>query len=309
VSEAIYLVVIPLLLLLAAQVLDEPSWPRWLALGAVVGLAALTRSEGILFLPFLVVPVVLVAVRTWKARLLAVVLAGGATLLVLTPWLVRNYDEFDGLTLSTNRGVTLAGGWCPTTFHQYPGSWDLYCVIPAYDDVLASPPPDGDRSWNELTIDQELTRRTLTFAKNRIDEVPKIMFLRVARTFGVYDLGNQLQFDQYDGRDRTSQQLGIYLNFLLLPLAVVGAFVVGRRYLAVLLAGPAVTIVTAATFYGSTRMRVPAEPTIAVLAALASVAIVRWIVERTGSTPSTDATGEGGNGGPPTRPTDALANG
>src|SRR3954447_25450291 len=44
-SESLYLPLIVLVLLLAYRFHDEPSWRRAGALGAVIGLAALTRSE------------------------------------------------------------------------------------------------------------------------------------------------------------------------------------------------------------------------------------------------------------------------
>ena len=288
VSESLYLVAVPLVLLLGVRAIDSPTWQRMAALGAAIGFAALTRSEGVLFYLALLVPVALVAAHRWKDRAVALGVATVAVMLVLAPWVIRNYDTFGGLTLSTNRGVTLAGSWCKSTFSGEPGSWDLYrCVLPSYYDVVEQPPPADHDRWDELAIDRTLTDRAVTFARNHLDEVPKIVGLRIARTFGVYDLGNQLHFDDLEGRDRGLQQIGQFLNLLLLPLALFGAFVVQRRYLAVLLAGPIVTILTVATFYGSTRMRVPAEPAIAVLAAIAAVNIWQRFERR--HTPGDDA--------------------
>jgi 4-amino-4-deoxy-L-arabinose transferase-like glycosyltransferase len=95
VSESVYLVVIPLVLLLGVRPADRPSWQRMTALGAVLGAAALTRSEGVLFQVVLVVPLVLVVCPTWKERGDAALVAASAMVLVITSWVVRNYEEFD----------------------------------------------------------------------------------------------------------------------------------------------------------------------------------------------------------------------
>lgn len=280
VSESVYLVIIPLVLLLGVRAADRPTWQRLAGLGAALGVAALTRSEGVLFLIVLVVPLVLVVRPTWKQRLVGVLVAAAAMVLVVTPWLVRNYAEFDGLTLSTNRGVTLAGSWCPSGFGLSRaglnrGGWDLYCVLDEYHEVRAEPPPAGHDTWDELAIDNELTSRSIDFGRKQLGELPGVLAARLGRTLGVYQLDDQLNFDRNEGRDRTAQRIGQIFNLILLPLAIFGATRVTRRYLPVLLAGPVVAVLVAVAFYGSTRIRAPAEPAIAVLAAIGLLAIHR----------------------------------
>ena len=120
VSESLYLVLVPLLLLVAVRAADRPTWQRMAIVGAVTGLVALSRSEGSLFLVMLIVPLAIVVCPTWKARVAAILVAAAAMLLVVSPWLIRNYREFDGLTMSTNQGVTLAGGWCDSARVTFP---------------------------------------------------------------------------------------------------------------------------------------------------------------------------------------------
>jgi hypothetical protein len=286
VSESVYLVVVPGMLLLAARAVDRPTPLRMALLGAAVGLAALTRSEGILFAVALVVPVGVIAAPSWKRRLVAIAVALAATGLVLLPWVARNAAEFDALTLSTNRGATLLGGWNDSTFGTHLGGWDLYHVIPAVDEIHETAPPSGHREWDEIAVDEELTDRALRYARSHIGEVPKVLLARLGRTAGVYRLDDQRFFDWFEGRDFTLQRVGQIVHLVLLALAVFGATRVARRYLAVLLAGPVVAVLVVTMFYGSTRMRVPAEPAIAVLAAVGGVAIARTIGTRSTRRPA-----------------------
>lgn len=294
VSESVYLVILPFALLLGLRASDRPSWQRMAALGAALGVVALTRSEGVLFLAALVLPLAIVVCPTWKERLVSVLVAGAATLLVITPWLARNYAEFGGLTLSTNRGVTLAGGWCPSAFGLTlggvnRGGWDLYCVLDEYNDARADPPPEGHDTWDELAIDNELTSRSIDFGLDHLGDVPGVVAARLGRMAGVYQLDDQLTFDGNEGRDRTAQRIGQIVHLLLLPFAIFGATRVARRYLPVLLAGPVVAVMVAVAFYGSTRIRAPAEPAIAVLAAIGMLTLYqRFVGARAGASPVLD---------------------
>ena len=287
VSESLYLVVVPLLLLVAVHAADRPTWKWMAALGACVGLAALTRSEGALFLVVLVVPARDRRVPRLEAAHHRDARRGrGDARGRSVPWLIRNYREFDGLTMSTNQGVTLAGGWCDSTLTRIPGGWDLYCSIPEYDAVRTSPPPAGHDSWDELSIDRELTQPDPDATSGTTwATFPGWWPHALGRTFGVYsldsnDIYGQLVFDYHEGRDKGTQRVGQILHLLLLPFAIYGAVRLTRRYLPVLLAGPIVAAISASVFYGSTRMRVSAEPAIVILAAVGLVAVARHVGDR-----------------------------
>src|SRR5262249_21712786 len=60
-SESMTLVVTALIVFLAYRFLGRPSWPVAAFLGAARVLAMLTRPEAVLFVPFLIVPVSLLA--------------------------------------------------------------------------------------------------------------------------------------------------------------------------------------------------------------------------------------------------------
>src|SRR4051812_2356552 len=120
-SETLYGLLIAAVLLAAYRLRDEPTAWRAIALGALIGLAALTRPEALLLLPLL-----LLARWRWLA------VAGVAAAVVVMPWTVRNWIAFDRpVLISTNDGVTLAGANCATTYHGRDlGSFTTSCIPP-----------------------------------------------------------------------------------------------------------------------------------------------------------------------------------
>ena len=83
-----------LALLLAYHYLQRPSLLRLVALGAACGAASLTRSELILLVPLLVVPIALVRGPETRRRLQWLGASVLATLVVIAPWVGYNLTRF-----------------------------------------------------------------------------------------------------------------------------------------------------------------------------------------------------------------------
>ena len=112
-SETLYGALIAGMLLAAVAVLDRPTWRRAALLGALIALAALTRTEALFFLPFLVLPVAWRAQPTWRGRGGLVLAAGLGCVVVLAPWTIRNENVFGRFVLiSTNDATVIAGANC-----------------------------------------------------------------------------------------------------------------------------------------------------------------------------------------------------
>jgi 4-amino-4-deoxy-L-arabinose transferase-like glycosyltransferase len=279
-SESVYLVLVPAMLLFALRCVDEHNPWDFLALGLLVGLAALTRSEAVDFVVLLGLLVVVVATGSWRRRLVFSVafLAGVGVFLV--PWIVRNDIQMRSLTLSTNEGLTLAGSYSGATFspsNPLYGSFDnnnqlgLTAVILTFDK-----PPDHARHWTEVVLSDHLGRDGTTFARQHLSDLPGVVLAREGRVWGLFAPGSQLAFDTTE--DLTGapgpKHVGQILNWVLLPLALLGAVLLGRRSrrrLLVILVPAVVVALNAAVFYGSTRLRVAAEPSIDVLAAIGAL--------------------------------------
>jgi hypothetical protein len=83
---SLYAVIGSVALLTMADASHRPSIWRWLAVGALVGLAHLTRADGVL----LILPGLLAVWWSGAKRLRSVLLLGLGYLAVMTPWLARN---------------------------------------------------------------------------------------------------------------------------------------------------------------------------------------------------------------------------
>jgi 4-amino-4-deoxy-L-arabinose transferase-like glycosyltransferase len=277
-GETVYGAVVVLAMVLAYAALDRPSPARWLALGAAVGVAALTRVEALGLLVVLVVPLAVVVGRRERALRRGVVLGGVALVAcvaVLLPWTVRNAARFDRLVpVSNNSGTLLLGANCPAVYDgDQTGLWRLDCVLA----VDAAGLDEGDAFARYRSAG-------LRFAREHAGRVPAVAAVRVLRTWGLWDPTGQVAWESLEGRHRGWATVGHRMHLAVLALAVGGAVVLHRRRATWWpLASVAVLVtVMAAVGYGNQRFRMAAEPALAVAAAVAVVALVSRLTPERG---------------------------
>jgi 4-amino-4-deoxy-L-arabinose transferase-like glycosyltransferase len=246
-SESLYLPLIALALLLAYA-------RRFVWLGAVIGLAALTRSEALLLLPLLLLFLP-------RPRLRPALVAVGCCFLVVAPWLARNWITFNQPTaISTNEGGLLAGANCHAAYYtELVGTWACF--------------PHNDPAWgeNEAVISSHLRSRAFHYAGDHAGRVPAVVGVRVLRVWDLWSPGSASGLEaRIADRHIDAQRAAMASLYLLVPFAVAGAVVLRRRGqpLGILLAPILFVTLVAALSYGSTRFRVAAEPSIVVLASL-----------------------------------------
>jgi 4-amino-4-deoxy-L-arabinose transferase-like glycosyltransferase len=250
-SETLYGALVAAVLLAAYAVLDRPTAWRALALGALIGLAALTRSEALLFVPLLGFAL------AWRARRWAV---AGATVagfaVVLAPWAIRNASAFDRpVLISTNDATVLAGANCPLTYAgNNLGSWDLRCI--------------SERRADNEAEQAEIWRREGTdYARDHAGRVPVVAAVRLLRVWDLWQPRRQVEFAE--GRHKGIQEVAVGIWFVLAALAIAGAVALRRRGapLLVLLAPAVAVCVGAVLGYGVPRLRHAFEIPLLVLAA------------------------------------------
>jgi 4-amino-4-deoxy-L-arabinose transferase-like glycosyltransferase len=258
-------------LLLAYRILRRPTWRGTAALGAVCGLAALTRAELVLLVPFLALPVTWLSSRDHPlVRLRPVAVSIGAAALVMAPWIGFNLARFQEPTfLSTGDGIALLGANCGTTYRGSAlGLWSPAC--------LPAKAPRGDQSVEALR-DRNLATDYIGHHKSRL---PAVVLARFGRLLGVYTPGRIARYNSAEGRPRWASYLGMASFWALVPFAIAGGIWLRRRRMRIwLLFAPVwVILISAAVFYGNPRFRVPAEPTVVVLAAVGIAALGgrRW---------------------------------
>ena len=132
----------------------------------------------------------------------------------------------------------------------------------------------------ELNINRVLTSRAESFAGDHVSDMPGVVFARERSVWGIGNQGFQLSLAVAEGRVRGFEQAGTILYWISLPFVIVGLVVLAKnsRRRLVILATPLVLVtLNSAIFYGSTRMRMAAEPSLAVLAALGVIAVIYFV--------------------------------
>ncbi|HVG74702.1 MAG TPA: glycosyltransferase family 39 protein [Thermoleophilaceae bacterium] len=255
-TESLYGMFAAAALLLMQGQLREPNVRLAALLGAVAGLAALTRGEGLILLPILLLPLL----RTGPGRR-AVLAALVAFAIVLTPWTIRNWSAFDRPVLvATESGQTIAGANCEAAYHgRNLGSWQVSCVRLT-----------GDR--NEAVDNNQAGRKGIEYARDHVERVPLVAAARVTRTWGLFWPGQVPE-----GRAKWVTYAGVAVYVLLLPLAVFGLVTLRRRRVPIWAMATPLVVVTVASLltYGSVRFRHTAELVLVVLAAVAIDALLR----------------------------------
>jgi 4-amino-4-deoxy-L-arabinose transferase-like glycosyltransferase len=259
-SEPLYGLFLVAALLLATRVRDRPTAGRAAALGAVLGLAALTRGEAIALLVLLAIPLLR---RRWKP----LVAAFAACALVIAPWTVRNLVRFDTpVLISTNANTVWIGANCDETYGgALKGHWSYRCFTPMR-------PGEDEAEWSVRQRSEGLE-----YLREHAGSLPGVAAARVARTLELWDFSQSQFLNAQEGRAVRPLSWGIRMTWALLLLAPVGGFVLARRRAPLVeVLAPVVLVLSLAVFvYGMTRFRFAAEPSLCILAA-ASLAALRW---------------------------------
>lgn len=295
-SEAITATTVAATVWLTARALRlaTPGAAAWA--GVAVGLAALARAELVLILPIVALALLLRrAGGTAKQRwgLAGALVAAG--LLVMAPWVVRNLVTFERpVTLSDGWDLTAIGANCRTTYSgPLIGVNDLRCGSRV-------PETRGDQS----VAFAEARRIGVDYALDHVDRWPAVAFARLGRTFGFFNVGQQIGLDhEFERRERGISAAGLVIWWASVIAGVGGLVALRRRRVSLLpvLAPVAAVAIGVVVTYGNTRLRVPAD--VAMLVA-AAVGVDAWLRRRASTRPP-DAVGpEPSTAGSATRTTE-----
>jgi hypothetical protein len=237
------------------------------ASGALVGLAALDRSNGlVLLLPL--------ALTCWRSprrgrALLAPAALVAAALLVLVPWTVRNVSVFDRFfVVTTQTGFGLAGTYNETsrTDPRLPGAWRPPGIVPELGDVFA-------RGLDEAQTDRVLRERALRFMADHPGYVVSASVRNTGRMLDLTGFGFGEVVAADVGIGRTEARIGIVSFWIVGALAALALLTRAARRLPLAFWLSLGLLAASAVFVsGTSRYRVPLEPFFVVLAAQAVVA-------------------------------------
>lgn len=257
-------------ILAALRYREGPSGRLAIQLGAWIGFAALARSESLLLLPLLVLPLMVVSHPLPRERARAVVVSGVVTALVISPWVVPNLLRYnEPVFMSTNDGVTLIGANSPQTYSGGAiGFWSLEYAfsrgpeIPELQDADAS---ELSRIWR---------REALGYVGDNLDDVPRVVAARLGRLWSVFRPLQMSDLNTGEGRELWASNLAFVGFWLAAPVALIGWWRLGQQRLTRWpFAALAIHVsLVGALFYGIPRFRAPAEIAVVVCAAVA----VHW---------------------------------
>lgn len=256
-TENLFLILLLLVVLQGLRVARNPRGRSAIVLGGLVGLAALTRSAFLAFVPMLP----LWAASIWGVRsrttwrVLAITAAG--VLVVLAPWTARNMLVFGEIVpVQSNTGMVF---WAGNNAYSDGG-----LVWPDTRTWHAGPAPnDGLHGWRELGIAEE-NRVFVAAAARWIREHPRefaaLLQKKLARLYG---------FSKADG-DRLSIPLPVKLvHVAFMASAAAGLAISARswRSFVMLILLIAFTNFTTLVFSGGSRYLIPMLPALAVFGA------------------------------------------
>lgn len=269
-SEVLYGPLIAGMLLAAFALYDHPSTRRAIILGALIGLASLTRTEALLFVPFLLGPVAWRARPTGRSRGALAGVGLLACVVVLAPWLIRNESAFGRFVLiSTNNQTVIAGANCDQTYHGVNmGGWDITCIA------------RRTRS-NEAAQAAIWQRQGLSYAAHHLGRVPVVILIRELRVWDLWQPRRQARTFA-EGQQTDVAQAGVAAFWLFAVIAVAGVLALRRRPPALLiLLSPAVVVgVATAIGYGVPRLRDAFDVALPVLTAAGVLSVSQLLADR-----------------------------
>ncbi len=281
-AESLYVLCLLGMLAAAYATWARPTARHALLLGAAMGLATLTRYEGLAYGGWLLVPL-LVGMR-WvplTRRLYLFSLAAGALVLVLVPWAGFNLSRFEEPvllgpppgpgTLTANCDLVYSGGLL--------GYHNLLCLPPEFHDLdyermrpRACTCAEGDFECvmqrclripgDESVTYQRWYEQGMDYARANLDRVPLVVAARIGRVWNVYRPFQGVDLDTHsEGRGRLPSLLGLLMFWALLVPASFGLLELRRRRLPItpFLALMVASTIAVALTIGITRYRIPID--------------------------------------------------
>jgi len=264
-SETLDTLLVLASLLCAARARERRSLPTGLAAGALMGAAALTRTNDLVLVP---VVALLAAPPPLRAHWRRAVAAACAGIVVIAPWTIRNAVDLHHLVpVSTETGNTLAGMYNNASL-QRDARWLPPVKVHAYPAIYARWRNDGP------VIDGRLTSAVLNWMKRHPGYVGEALGWNTARLLGFDGPGWAALSLRTMSLD-TDLAPAVWLGTLLVTLLGAAELVRRRRRWAPVALVALLLLVPAALVNGEMRLAVPLQALLCVPAGAAVASGVR----------------------------------
>lgn len=276
ISEALFVPVVLGAVASAVEARRSRHRYRWAILtGALVGIAALTRTNGLLLL----LPLALALAPGRRRRLRMARWAPAAAMFlaaiaVLVPWTVRNWIVFHAFVpVSDESGYTLAGTYNEVSRadRTQPAVWieAEHGASPEYSQILFLA---SIEHWNELKYGNRLQAQSIAEMKSDPGYVLKVGYWNTLRMFHLTELNLAVLNLGNTDIPRTAALFEIYGFYPLGLLALGGLLTRRARRAPKWLWLVPVCLATSVFITGFIRFRSPIDPFLVMLAALAVAA-------------------------------------
>jgi 4-amino-4-deoxy-L-arabinose transferase-like glycosyltransferase len=276
-SETLVLLTVAVTLLVAYWFWQAPSPRRAVVLGLVCGVTALTRSETVMLLVLLVVPLAAFQYSlSWRRRISLIAVACLAAVATIAPWAVYNATRFQHPVVLSIPDHTLISGNCPDVYEgDLVGYWTIGCLQEANDcpperrgiDCFLYLKPGEDPSTQALRF----RRAAFENIRENVGRLPYVVLAREGRTWGLFRPDQQLRLDQFSSRELGLSRLGLGMYYALAAGFVAGLVILRRRRVPIfpLLALVVSVVLSVSLTIGETRYRAVAEVPLVLGAAVA----------------------------------------
>jgi hypothetical protein len=276
-AESLYVALVTAAVLVAYRAIDADHWLSFVALGGLLGMAVLTRSDALICAPFVVVAT---AWRTVDVSIARRVGYGAAAMtmvgVLLVPWTLRNDAQLgEPVALSSNSGSALEGANCAGAYKgSLVGTWDASCL------VITRDPTRTELQWAA-----DARAAGIDYARDHASRLVVVAPARGLRAWSLWNPVDQAELEAVESRDRAWQVVAGVATIALVGAAIAGTVRLVRRGATI---APLVGVVlgctaTALLAYGNTRFTLAAQPALAIATA---ALLVRW--PQPSSVPTTD---------------------
>jgi len=260
----------------------KPGARRILLAGVLAGLAVLTRSAILFFLPLAALWFAVCARAGFRGTVRAGLLGTAALLAVLSPWVVRNHVHLDRIHILTGRGKSLFMSSGPGFLEHFP-EMSVDEIERRRWNALPREVRRHIRSLPELEVDRAFERIALDSLRAHPERIGPLIGRKTVAAFSIFHNPDRTG-DELSRSHPTAKRMLYTLSYApLLLLGLAGLFLLTRRrpsagtlLLLQLLAFWIVSVI----FWAHSRHRYYVDPFLAVGAAFAITAAVSVLRRR-----------------------------